>query len=453
MKRPKISIIVRTKNEEKWIGSCLEAIYSQTVKDIEVIVVDNKSTDRTVEKAKQYPVKFVHIDDYMPGKSINDGIKVATGEYIVCVSAHCIPVNKVWLENLLKNFDEHDNVAGVYGRQEPMSFTSDGDKRDLLLVFGLDKKIQYKDSFFHNANSMFPREIWEEIPFDEKTTNIEDRIWGREIIKRGMSIVYEPEASVYHWHGIHQEQNKKRCQNVVRIIEELEAQDGQMFKPISLNSLKKIAIIPVKGNAPLINGKSLLELTIVHALECKHLDRVIVSTDNKEMAQLARECGAEAPFLRDENLSKDHVDLGHVFAYTINELEKEGYFADIVMMLEITYPFRPKFFLDELVEKYAKDGVDSIMGATKEFRSCWAKSDEGLRRVDEGFIPRNFKEPILIGAMGVGCITHPVYLREGKLLGDNVGLMEIDDPRASIEVRDELGVAFASQISLDGNYL
>ena len=70
-------------------------------------------------------------------------------------------------------------VAGVYGRQQPMSFSSDNDKRDLVTVFGLDKKTQKKDPFFHNANSMFRRDIWNEIPFDEEVTNIEDRVWGK----------------------------------------------------------------------------------------------------------------------------------------------------------------------------------------------------------------------------------------------------------------------------------
>lgn len=51
-------------------------------------------------------------------------------------------------------------VAGVYGRQEPMSFSSDLDKRDLLITFGLDRRVQMKDSFFHNANSMIRREIY-----------------------------------------------------------------------------------------------------------------------------------------------------------------------------------------------------------------------------------------------------------------------------------------------------
>ena len=84
---------------------------------------------------------------------------------------------------------EQENIAGVYGRQEPLAFTSDLDKRDLLTIFGLDKKIQVKDSFFHNANSAFRRDIWGKYPFDEKVTNIEDRVWGEKVIQQGFQLI------------------------------------------------------------------------------------------------------------------------------------------------------------------------------------------------------------------------------------------------------------------------
>ena len=48
----KCSIIIRTKNEERWINSCLSAVYEQTYKNIEVIIVDNNSSDRTIDNAK-----------------------------------------------------------------------------------------------------------------------------------------------------------------------------------------------------------------------------------------------------------------------------------------------------------------------------------------------------------------------------------------------------------------
>ena len=145
----KCSIIIRTKNEERWISSCLTAVYNQTYKNIEVVIVDNESTDKTIERTKEFSdIKYVNIKKYLPGKSLNDGIKASSGSYIVCLSGHCIPVDEFWLENLVNTLEEDESYAGVYGRQEPMSFTTPADKRDLLLVFGLDKKVQLKDSFF-----------------------------------------------------------------------------------------------------------------------------------------------------------------------------------------------------------------------------------------------------------------------------------------------------------------
>ncbi len=69
---PEISIIVRTKNEERWIAHCLEMLFKQSFQSFEVILVDNDSSDHTVEIAKRYDLaKVVTIKEFMPGKAIN----------------------------------------------------------------------------------------------------------------------------------------------------------------------------------------------------------------------------------------------------------------------------------------------------------------------------------------------------------------------------------------------
>jgi glycosyltransferase involved in cell wall biosynthesis len=232
----KVSVIIRTKNEEKWITACLRSVYNQNYKNIEVIIVDNESTDKTLAKAQEFPVKVVSIKDFLPGKAINDGIRASSGEYVVCLSGHCVPVNHDWLGSLVQDLDKK-NVAGVYGKQEPLSFTSDLDKRDLLIVFGKDKKVQVKDSFFHNANSAFRRDIWDKYPFDEQVTNIEDRVWGEQIVAQNLNIIYEPNASVYHWHGIHQDLSPERAKSIVKILEGMEGlkSEGVHQKPEDYN--------------------------------------------------------------------------------------------------------------------------------------------------------------------------------------------------------------------------
>ena len=76
----------------------LKRINEQTYKKFEIIIVDNLSTDNTLKKAKNFNLKkIVKIKNYLPGKAINEGIKVSNGELIVMLSSHCLPVKKNWL--------------------------------------------------------------------------------------------------------------------------------------------------------------------------------------------------------------------------------------------------------------------------------------------------------------------------------------------------------------------
>ena len=81
-------------------------IYEQKEKNFEVIIVDNNSKDKTVIKAKKFPVKVIKIKNFLPGKAINLGIKKSNGKYIVCLSAHCIPENKDWLTKIIKGLND-----------------------------------------------------------------------------------------------------------------------------------------------------------------------------------------------------------------------------------------------------------------------------------------------------------------------------------------------------------
>ncbi|MEO5356723.1 MAG: glycosyltransferase [Nitrospirae bacterium YQR-1] len=219
------SVIVRTYNEGQWIRRCLVALQNQDCEDFEIIVVDSGSTDNTIEIVNQFDVKLLRVEGrYFPGKSLNAGISNSSGRYAAILSAHCIPLNDKWLQRMLVCFAE-PNIACVYGMQEPLPDSDPFDKRDLWTVFGKEKKIQKKDYFFHNANSMIKRDIWENLRFDETLPSLEDQAWAKQVINQGYYIMYEPNASVYHFHGIHQGRDEKRADRVVKVIELLK-QDG-----------------------------------------------------------------------------------------------------------------------------------------------------------------------------------------------------------------------------------
>ncbi len=437
-----VSIVIRTKNEERWITMCLKSVFNQEYRDFEVILVDNESTDKTIEKAKQFDiVKIVKCRDYRPGLALNMGIREAKGDYIVCLSGHCIPVNEKWLSSLLRNFQDEE-VAGVYGRQEPLAFTSDSDKRDLSIIFGLDRRVQRKDSFFHNANSMIRRSLWEETPFDETITNIEDRVWAEKMLRKKYKIVYEPEARVFHYHGIHQNGEASRCVNVVKILEDL-MPDIKNNIHVDINDLNIIAVIPVKGEVPYLKDRPLLDYTIEVARGSKYVKRVIVSTDNIKTAKLAENLGAEVPFLRDPIYSEDYIDIERVFQHTVEKMESLKIFPDLLVTLEITFPFRPHDIIDNMISQLVKNGFDTIVAVKSENKSIWKECKGKIKLLDEGLTPRIIKDPTYLELRGVCCATHPEFIRVGNLFGQNIGIYEVSSPVASIEVRNDADIKVA----------
>ena len=85
------------------------------------------------------------------------------------ISGHCIPKNNKWLGNFVRNL-KSKNIAGCYGKQEPLDISNPYDVRDMYYLFGKDKKIQTKDPFFHNANSIIKKNVWKKFKFQENSS-------------------------------------------------------------------------------------------------------------------------------------------------------------------------------------------------------------------------------------------------------------------------------------------
>jgi rhamnosyltransferase len=428
-----VSIIIRTKNEEQWIGECLHAVFNQKHLKIEVIIVDNQSDDKTVEKALKYPVKVITIDKFKPGAAINRGVEASSGDIIICLSAHCVPTNDMWVTNLISGL-KNPKIAGVYGRQEPLSFSTALNKRDLYLTFGLDARTQVKDTFFHNANSSFLKSTWSKLPFDESVTNIEDRIWGEAVVNNGFQIFYDPSASVFHWHGIHQDSNLERASSIVNIMEELQSYTPKMLPEFVERSVN-YAVIPIRGTSLKLNNRYLLESTINIALASKRIDEVFVFTDNEQTAKLAESLGAKSPELRPTSLSSDKTDMVDILKFALESIEQNYEIPDQIVMLEEIYPFRPNNLIDNMILTSLKHGFGSLIAAKKETRSLWEESANGINTINEGFIPSAVRKRTLWrGILGVCSVIRANLVRKKSWQQKPDGFFDLGDSIADYRV-------------------
>ncbi len=200
-KKPLCSIVIRAFNEEKHIGKLLTGIEQQTFQERETLIVDSGSTDETLEIAGKFDVRIVNIDsrEFTFGKSLNRGIQEARGRYIVIISAHCYPVYPDWLEQLLKPF-ENKRVAVSYGKQRGADSNHFSEHQFFRTYFPDTSQPDQGQPYTHNANAAIRRSLWEQHPYNEQITGLEDLAWSSWAKTQGYSIAYVSEAEIVHIH-------------------------------------------------------------------------------------------------------------------------------------------------------------------------------------------------------------------------------------------------------------
>lgn len=205
--------------------------------------------------------------------------------------------------------------------------------------------------------------------------------------------------------------------------------------------MKKIlALIPARSgsksvkhkNIRKINGKPMLAYSIEHAQKSDYINRIIVSTDSAEYAAIAREYGAETPFLRPAEYAGDKsLDL-EVFEHALNWLKDEqNYIPDIVVQLRPTYPIRRPEDIDAMIKMLLEDEeLDSVrsLGPAQEVAHKMWYMDEGtghitpiLKDIKEAYnMPRQALPKIYYQNACIDVVRTATILEKHSMSGNNI---------------------------------
>ncbi len=197
----KVAIVIRAYNEEAHIGRLLTGIQHQTVTPDEVILVDSGSTDATVSIAEAFGAINVPIDreEFSFGRALNRGIAATDADVAVLASAHVYPILDDWLERLIEPLSD-ERVGLSFGRQTVPPNGRFSERRLLEQWFPLHSRKERENPFCNNANAAVRRSLWNDQPYDEALTGLEDLAWAKRIIARGSLLAYVAEAPVIHVH-------------------------------------------------------------------------------------------------------------------------------------------------------------------------------------------------------------------------------------------------------------
>ncbi len=220
-----------------------------------------------------------------------------------------------------------------------------------------------------------------------------------------------------------------------------------------------VGIIPARGgskrtprkNIKLLAGKPLIAHTIDAALRSNLINKLVVSTEDREISEVAKQYGAEV-IIRPAELAQDSTKTAPVLIHVVEELEKQGYYPDIVVLLQATSPLRGEKIIDGAISKLINSDKDSIFTGVKLGKTMpkWKRGYDGnlVALYDYHFRPRT-QEPGLMEDMyaengSLYAIKIDAFKQYGDFLGNNAevyetaNMIDIDTPEEFMKAEQSI---------------
>jgi len=225
--------------------------------------------------------------------------------------------------------------------------------------------------------------------------------------------------------------------------------------------MKILAFIPARGgskripnkNIKLLNGKPLIVYTIEAAKGSNHINRIVVSTDSEEIATIAKQYGAEVPFLRPKEISQSDSTEMQFFEHALNRFEKhEQYEPDLIVLLYPTSPFRKPASIDRAIEEMLKhpevDSLRSLRLCSEHPYKMWVIENGYLKPFVKGENPNihtlsyHLLPTVYVQNAGI-YITKLSTIKNKKSPTGDVVIPFIMDETESIDINTSLDFQFA----------
>jgi len=453
----KVSVIITTHNYAKFLPQAVGSVLNQTSEDYEIIIVNDGSNDHTNEVLDRYKdvekITIINLEGVGLAKAANTGIKASTGEYVIRLDA-----DDYFDENILLILSNILDRSPDYGMVYPDYYRVDkhGDIIDQVRQPKVNDEVKLLDRSALAAGAMYRRRCYDAIEgYNEELSYQEDYdFWIRFIEKFHVYNVQLP-LMYYRKHSSSMSTNATERMKARRYVKQrfVEKARDEQAKEI-LCVLPMVAENRYRFKLPLaeLNGRHLFTYILDEAKKVRNLGRIIIDTEDEEIADQVLKHGGDAPFLRPKHLAKLDVRPVEVLKYLIKRLHREErYLPDVILMAYYNNPFIKAELMEEALNTLMIYNCDSVISVKEDLRFHWQRGIDGLAPVvhqrklitDEKTI--TYEERGGVYALGVD------NLKTDSFLGGSISYVEVDE-LGSLRIDSDFNFWVAERLVNQGFY-
>jgi len=433
-----VTIYIVNHNYGRFLEKCIETVFAQTYKNIEILLIDDGSVDDEskilLKKYENYSNIFlIRQENRGLTYSNNVALKNSTGKYIMRLDADDY-LHENCVEELAKVLDNNSDIALVF--PDYFEISESGKVLSQICRHDFINDVELLDSPAHGACTLFRRDLLLQVGGYDEDIKLQDGwdIWLKMISKYNVSNVRKP-LFYYRQHS------KSLTKDEIFM---LETRAEILKKHMQISSFKKpktLAVLPVRGkgfdsiNFALwkLGDKELICWTIDEALASDLLDEIIISTIDESLINFLKSKYTNTKitfFLRDSKKFNKLESTSDVLL----DIAKDKKDIELLVLLNQESPFRGHLYIDKAINTCQLFNLDNVIAARQDDEIFFIHDGKGLinRRPD---VKKKLERDDLYRKVGgLTVIRRNSLLSSGEILSGRVGHVILDQ-KSAISIR------------------
>lgn len=454
VKKPKVTVYIPSHNYGRYVEDAIASVYAQTMRDWELIIIDDGSTDDTPRILKKYAnrpnVRIVTQPKRGLTVSNNVALKMSNAEYIMRLDADDF-LDENALLVMSHCLDQNPKIGLVY--PDYYRVDDDGELLELVRRKKIGREAELLDLPAHGAGTMIRKSCLLKLGGYDESLPCQD---GYDLWLRFLKAYKPHNVNVplfyYRQHEGSLTTDSRKILNTRASIKRRFARDHKSGRIQRTMGLIPVAKRPQGGpESPfaLVAGQPLLWHTITQALAAENLEKIAVSSNDPAVLDYARGFPGVITLKRPDNLASVDARMSQTVAHALEAMGARKYKPEAVMLLYTNCPLRRAMHIQMALDTMAIFDVDSVVSVTQEMAFSYHHDRHGLRPIQRSrdlALEKKaiYRENGAVLLAKVDAIDRRNFL--GKKLGHFIML-----PEESIRIRSAYDLWMADKIASEWN--